>query len=159
MSTKQGHATGGLSVIIGYKFAKAAAELILGATFFAFGSVGLAARLATLAQFIRHHATEAWSIALAEKLLDVSTAHHVFVVAVAIVADGSVSLLEGWALSRGYYWARWLVIATTAALVPFEVMHVLRRPTVGHILLLSANVVIVIYLARRPAEAEPAVAA
>lgn len=149
MSIPSQHRPGGLKVIIWYKLAKAGAELLAGAIFFTFGSGSLAADLAAFAQTIRRHATEAWSIALAEKLLDVSTAHNIFVVAMAIVADGVLSLLEGWALARGFRWARWLVLATTAALVPFEILHVIRRPSVGHFALLAANTIIVVYLARR----------
>jgi uncharacterized membrane protein (DUF2068 family) len=121
----------------------------VGATFFVMGSVGLAGKLASLARAIRHHATETWSIALAERLTDVSTARHVFVVAMAVTADGIVTVIEGWALQRHYAWSGWLVLGTTAALLPFEVLALSRHPNAGRAVLLLANLLIVGYLIRR----------
>ncbi len=145
----QASAPTGLKVIVGYKLAKATVELLISATFFGMGFAGSARKLAYLAMGIRHHVTEAWSISLAERLLDASTAHHVFVVAMALLADGILTIIEGWALSRRYAWARWLVVATTACLLPFEVRAIMRHPNVGHVGVLLANVLIVIYLAVR----------
>ena len=139
----------GLRLIIGYKVVKAAAELLVGLAFFALGSMGLAGMLASLAQDIRRHATEAWSFALAERLIDASTAHHVFVVALAVTADGLATSIEAWALQRGYVWSGWLVIATTASLLPFEATALFHHPNAGHSVLLLANLLIVGYLWRR----------
>lgn len=139
----------GLRLIIGYKLSKAAAELLGGASIFILGSVGLAQKLAYVAQAIRRHATEAWSIALAEKLLDASTAHNVFVVAMAILADSVLTSIEGWALYRRYVWSRWLVVLTTASLIPFEVVALVHHPNAGRAVVLLVNLVIVVYLIRR----------
>jgi uncharacterized membrane protein (DUF2068 family) len=139
----------GMKLIIRYKAVKAAAELLVSLTFFLMGSNGSAQKLAEAARVIRHHATEAWSISLAERLLDESTAHHVFVVATALLVDGLITLLEGWALYRGFRWARWLVVGATAALIPFEIEGVFRHPTAGHVVLLLLNAIIVVYLVRR----------
>ncbi len=138
----------GLRLIIGYKVAKATAELIAGASFFLLGSAGATEKLVHAAQTLRRHATEAWSIALAEKLLDASTARHVFVVAMAIIADGIVTAVEGWALCRGYGWSHWLVMFTTASLLPFEGIAIAHHVNAGRMLLLIVNVVIVAYLLR-----------
>jgi uncharacterized membrane protein (DUF2068 family) len=138
----------GLRLIIGYKLAKAAAEIIAGGSFLALGSAGATKTLVHAAQILRHHATEAWSIALAEKLLDVSTARHVLVVATAVIADGLVTAVEGWALYKGYFWSHWLVMLTTASLIPFEVISLTRHFNAGHVILLLVNVVIVLYLLR-----------
>ena len=139
----------GMKLIIRYKAVKAAAELLVSLTFFLVGSAGSAQKLAAAARLIRHHATEAWSITLAERLLDESTARHVFVVATALLVDGLITLLEGWALYRGFRWARWLVVAATAALIPFEIEGIIRHPTAGHVILLLLNAMIVVYLMRR----------
>lgn len=139
----------GLRLIIGYKLAKAAAEFLGGASIFVLGSVGFAQKLAFTAQAIRRHATEAWSIALAERLLDASTAHNVFVVAMALVADAVITAIEGWALHRRYAWSRWLVVGTTASLLPFEVIALVRHPNAGRALVLLVNLLIVGYLLRR----------
>ena len=138
----------GLRLIIGYKCAKAAAEILAGGTLLALGSAGATEKLIHAALTLRHHATEAWSIALAEKLLDVSTARHVLVVALAVIADGIVTAIEGWALYRGYGWSHWLVMLTTASLVPFEINALIRHLNTAHVLLLTVNVLIVVYLLR-----------
>ena len=104
----------GLKLIIGYKLVKAMAELLTGALFLLLGSVGFADVLSAAAQAIRHHATEAWSIALAERLIHASTPHNVFIVAVAVIVDGTVTLIEGWALHRRYRWSRRLVVGATS---------------------------------------------
>ncbi len=143
-----GGAPAGLTLIITYKVAKAAAELLVSSVFFLVGSAGSAKGLAYAATEIRHHATEAWSIALAERLVDASTARHVFVVAMALMADGMVTLIEGWALSRRYRWSRWLVVLTTASLLPFEIRAVIHHLTAGRAGLLAVNTMIVMYLLR-----------
>ena len=139
----------GLKLIIGYKLSKAVAELLGGASIFILGSVGLAQKLAYVAQVIRRHATEAWSIALAEQLLSASTAHNVFVVAMAMLADAVVTSIEGWALYRRYVWSRWLVVITTASLVPFEVIALVHHPHAGRAVVLVVNLLIVAYLLKR----------
>ncbi len=151
-ATPSAPAPAGLRLIIGYKLAKAGIELLAAAAFFFFGSAVSAAKLAHAAQFIRHHVTETWSIALAEQLIDASTASHVRVVALAVLADSVVTLIEGWALQRRYVWSRWLVIGTTSSLLPFEVLALLKHPNAGRALLLLLNLLIVAYLLRRHAE-------
>lgn len=144
-----GSMPGGLKLIVGYKLSKAGAELLGGASIFILGSVGLAQKLSSVAQAIRRHATEDWSIALAEKLLDASTAHTVFVVAMAMLADAVVTSIEGWALYRRYTWSRWLVVATTASLIPFECVALVHHPNAGRALVLLVNLMIVVYLLLR----------
>ncbi len=139
----------GLRLVIGYKFIKAMAEFLAGASLLILGSVGLAEKLTYVAQAIRRHATEGWSISLAERLIDVSTAHHVFVVAVAVIFDGTVTLVEGWALHRRYRWSRWLVLSTTSLLLPFEAVTLIRHPSAGRVVLLLVNALIVAYLIPR----------
>jgi uncharacterized membrane protein (DUF2068 family) len=139
----------GLRIVIAYKFIKATSELLVGTVFLFLGSVGLADKLARAAREIRHHATEMWSIGLAERLIDVSTAHHVFVVAMALVVDGTVTLVEGWALHHRFRWSRWLVVGTTSLLLPVEAVTLVRHPTAGRAAVLLVNMVIVLYLIPR----------
>jgi uncharacterized membrane protein (DUF2068 family) len=141
----------GLRLIIGYKFLKRMIELLMGASFLFLGLVGVAEKLTAIVRVIRHHATEAWSIALAERIIHASTAHNVFVVAVAIIADGTVTLLEGWALHGRYRWSRWLVVGTTFSLLPFEVVTLVRHPSAGRVTLVLTNALIVVYLIQRRA--------
>jgi uncharacterized membrane protein (DUF2068 family) len=139
----------GFNLIIRYKLAKTAVELLTGAIFFLVGSAGSAEKIAYIARAVRQHATEAWSVALAERLMDVSTPHHVAVVATALLADGMVTGLEGWALQRRYAWSRWLVVLTTASLTPFEIEALVHHPNAVRAVLLLVNLLIVGYLVMR----------
>jgi uncharacterized membrane protein (DUF2068 family) len=138
----------GLSLVIAYKFVKSAAEILIGTSFLVLGSAGLAKEFAKFAQGVRHHAAPSWSLSLAERLTDVSTAHNVFVIALAMIFDGVLTGFEGWALRRGYTWSRWLVVVTTASLLPFEAVTLARHPSVGRVAILAANVLIVVYLVK-----------
>jgi uncharacterized membrane protein (DUF2068 family) len=145
----------GLRLIIGYKFVKAAVELLPGALLLSLGAAGLTGDLKALALFLRHHATEAWSIALAERLVHVTTQRHVIVVAVAALLDGALTFIEGYALHRRYRWSRWLVIGATSCSLPVEVVALVLRPTGGRMLLLFVNVSIVLYLLKRRVAVTP----
>jgi uncharacterized membrane protein (DUF2068 family) len=139
----------GLRLIIGYKFARAAAGIALGAGLLALGAAGLAAHLNDVVDYIRHHAAAAWSIALVEYLLDVATGRMLKVVSLAILVDGLFSLFEGWVLYRRYAWSRWLIVITTASLVPLECYSLYRHLSTARIAILLVNVLIVLYLVRR----------
>jgi uncharacterized membrane protein (DUF2068 family) len=138
----------GLRLIVGYKFAKAAALLLLGTLILSFASAGLADELRTVALNVRNHATAAWSVALAKWLMSAATSRNLRVVAVAALLDAAVSLLEGWALHRRFAWSRWLVVVTTSSLFPFEVVAIVCHFSAGRVLLIAVNVLIVVYLVR-----------
>ena len=145
---KPGSDAAGMKVVVIYKIVKSAAELLIGFAFLVLGSSGLAGKFAELARAVRHHAAPAWGIALAERLADVSTSHHVYVVAMAMIFDGILTGVEGWALYRGFAWGQWLVIGTTSSLLPWEVGTLIRHPSIGRIAILVVNVLIVAYLVR-----------
>jgi len=98
---------------------------------------------------IRHHATEAWSIVLAEQVVHASTGRNLLVAAVALIADAIASLIEGWALQRSYRWSGWLVVGTTSSFLPFEGIALLRHPSISPLVFLLVNALIVAYLIRR----------
>ncbi len=139
----------GLRLIIGYKILKGMIELLTGASFLFLGAVGLAEKLTAFARVVRDHATEAWSISLAERLMHASTAHNLFLVALALIVDGTVTLFEGWALYGRYRWSRLLVVGTTSSLLPFEVVSLVRHFSAGRVVLLFVNALIVVYLLQR----------
>ena len=141
---KPGSDAAGMKVVVIYKIVKSAAELLIGFAFLVLGSSGLAGKFAELARAVRHHAAPAWGIALA----DVSTSHHVYAVAMAMIFDGILTGVEGWALYRGFAWGQWLVIGTTSSLLPWEVGTLIRHPSIGRIAILVVNVLIVAYLVR-----------
>jgi uncharacterized membrane protein (DUF2068 family) len=105
---------------------------------------------------IQHHATAAWSIALADRLVQAATKRTLLVVALAAFLDGVLSYVEGWALHRRYRWSGWLVVGTTVSLLPFEAIELVRRLSAGRAALLLVNALIVVYLFRHRIAAPPA---
>jgi uncharacterized membrane protein (DUF2068 family) len=109
--------------------------------------MGLSDRLEGVAERLRHHA-HAWSIYLAELIARAASLRGLWIITVALVADGISSLIEGWALYHGHWWGPWLVVVLTGGLMPFEVVALARHPTVVRAALLGLNLAIVWYLAR-----------
>jgi predicted membrane protein DUF2127 len=62
--------------------------------------------------------------------------------------DGVSSALEGFLLWSGKAWAEWIVIVGLACLLPFEVASIVRHPGLLKLVVLGANILIVVYLAR-----------
>jgi uncharacterized membrane protein (DUF2068 family) len=140
----------GIRLIIGYKFGKAilqsaaALVLIYGATH------GLTAALVIFADKMREHAVHAWSNVVAAALLRfTSRRHSLWLASYALLGDACLSTLEAWALSQGYAWGAWLVVAATACLLPFEIASLARHIRLGRVILFVLNIVIVAYLIRR----------
>lgn len=140
-------ADAGLKVIVRYKLVKAVAEIVLGLLLL-LTSARLLGDLRELALMLREHATEAWSLALAGRMVRAATGRHVAVVGVASLLDGVSSSVEGWALHRRYRWSRWLVVIATGCLLPFEGVELVRRVTAGRIAFLFVNAAIVLFLLR-----------
>ena len=108
---------------------------------------GLNARLAEFAERLREHAVHAWSNLFAAALLRFThSKHSLTFTAYALLADAVLSAVEGWALSRGYTWGEWLVVGTTACLIPFEIWALMHHVRVGRVVLLGLNLAIVAYL-------------
>lgn len=143
----------GLRLIIGYKLAKAGAELLLAAALTAVLVAGAENPAGALADALRRHVTGAWSLRLTALLAGEATARGVELTIVALVFDGALTLVEGWALRRRFAWAPWLVVVTTGSLLPFEIVELVRHPRPARMLLLLANLIIVGYLVARAAGA------
>lgn len=135
-----------LKLIIGYKFAKAPLVLLL-------------AVLLTASPRGAEHAARVLSRELSEggallaKIgawlglhMSRKDVHHAAFLA---WGDGLVTLLEGVLLLRGHAWGEWIVVAALAALIPFEAISLERHPGPLKVVVLTLNVAIVIYLARR----------
>ena len=137
----------GLRLITIYKFAKATLQVAAAVLLFYGAAHGLNARLAEFAERLQEHAVHAWSNVFAAALLRFThSKHSLTFTAYALLADAALSSVEGWALSRGYTWGEWLVVVTTAGLIPFEIGALIRHLRVGRVVLLILNVVIVAYL-------------
>lgn len=138
----------GLVLIIAYKLIKGILWFIIAGVLLVMMRMGLSARLEGVADHLRHH-SQAWAIELAQLLTRASTPRGIETLIVALFADGTLTLVEGWALIHGHWWGPWLVVAATGSLLPFEVVALARHPHVGRALILVVNVAIVAYLIRK----------
>ena len=139
----------GVRLIVTYKVVKAAAQLLFALILFATVLTGHAGAIAELATFVRHHVSGAWAVKLASTLLTFVTPRHVALTALALLLDGVLGAVEGWALHTGREWGEWLVVVASGALVPYEAYELFEHPRAGRALLMVANIAVVAYLARR----------
>jgi uncharacterized membrane protein (DUF2068 family) len=138
----------GLVLIIAYKFVKGVLWLIFAGTILIMMRLGLEGRLDGLAHHLRHHA-HAWSLALADLVVRAATHRGLWTIVVALLTDGTLTLVEGWALLHGRWWGPWLVVAATSSLLPFEVVTLLRHPHPVRFTVLLLNLAIVWYLGKK----------
>ena len=146
----------GLRAITIYKLARGAAEIVLAAALAALLLAGQAWQLSDLDAPWRGHLIGAWIAHLAM----LATPGRLWGLVGALLLDAAVAVLEGVSLSRRWWWGPWLVVATTSAALPFEVVALAWHPHAGRIVLLIANLAIVTYLVvPRAARATSAVVA
>jgi uncharacterized membrane protein (DUF2068 family) len=137
-----------LDLIIAYKLGKGGLWFVFAGVMVVAMRMGLGDRMLGFAAALRHH-SRAWSLQLAEVVVRAASRRGLWTITVALVADGSVSLLEGWALVHGHWWGPWLVVVATASLLPFEVVALVHRPHIVRASLLLLNLVMVAYLLRK----------
>jgi len=102
-----------------------------------------------VAETVQHHAAGVWGTRLAEIALKATAEPYVMRVVLALVLDGTLMVLEGWALALGATWGLLLVALTMGAFVPFEVVALARHFSAPRVALLVLNVAIVAYLLSR----------
>jgi uncharacterized membrane protein (DUF2068 family) len=142
------HRERGLVLIIAYKLVKAGLWFVFAAALVVAMRMGFGHRMLGFADELRHH-SGAWSLKLAELVVSASSKRGLWTITVALVADGLLSLIEGWALLRGHWWGPWLVVVATGSVLPFEVVSFVRHPHAVRAAILLASVAIVVYLARK----------
>jgi uncharacterized membrane protein (DUF2068 family) len=138
----------GLEAIIDYKLVKALVEAIAGILLVVGALRGPEALFATVAQFILDHAAGAWALRAATLLVLTGTAGHVKIAAAVAIGDSALSAVEGLALRAGRWWAPWLVVFATGALIPVEIWELLRKPRPIRGAILGINLAILVYLLR-----------
>lgn len=137
----------GVRLIVAYKLAKAALELVVGIVLVALPR-SVTNELHAIAGALREHAVAAWSLLLSDRLLGLATQKHVILVGAASVFDAVVSFVEGWSLHRRYRWSRWLIVVATGSLLPFEIASLVKHFTIVRALVFVLNVWVVAYLVR-----------
>jgi uncharacterized membrane protein (DUF2068 family) len=138
----------GLEAIIDYKLIKAVAEAALGIVLLVFLLRGAEAGAATLAQMVIDHSSRAWALQAATAIVLTGTTAHLKLATAGAFADAVVSAVEGLALRAGRWWAPWLVVIATGALLPWELIRALRRPGWLRVAVLVINAAVVVYLLR-----------
>lgn len=138
----------GLQAIIAYKLFKAVAEALIGVLMIYLLLSGAEAGAATAAEMLLEHSARAWALKAATLLIVTATTRHVEVAAAGAFVDAIFSALEGLALRAGKWWAPWLVVFATGALMPWELFEIVRKPTWIRVLLLLLNLAVVVYLVR-----------
>ena len=138
----------GLVLIIAYKLTKGVLWMIFAIAILVLMRMGLGDRLLGFARHLTLHA-HPWSLALADLFVRASSRRALWTIAVALLADGTLTLVEGWALVHGRWWGAWLVVVATGSLLPFEIVACVRHPHVIRSVVFVVNVAIVVYLARK----------
>ncbi|HVP54290.1 MAG TPA: DUF2127 domain-containing protein [Candidatus Eisenbacteria bacterium] len=82
-------------------------------------------------------------IEIAGRMMD---ADLITVLAIAFAYSG-LRFVEAYGLWRQRVWAEWLAIVSGAVYLPFELYHLIRRPSLGHWVVLLVNIVVVLYIA------------
>jgi len=136
----------GLEAIIDYKLFKAAAEVVAGIVLVALLLRGTEAAAATLAQIVIDHVSRAWALQAATAIVLTGTTGHLKIAAAGAFADAALSAVEGFALRAGRWWAPWLVVVATGALLPWELLEVIRKPGWLRLAILAVNGAVVAYL-------------
>jgi uncharacterized membrane protein (DUF2068 family) len=140
-----------LRLIIAYKLTRGAASILASALIATLTATGHTHPLDAVVEHIRHHATSAWSIGLANMLVSAVAPGHLWLVAAALALDGATCSLEGWSLHRRWWWGPWLVVGETTAFLPLEAIAIADHASAGRIILLGLNVAVAAYLAWRAA--------
>jgi uncharacterized membrane protein (DUF2068 family) len=138
----------GVVLIIVYKLVKGGLWLVFAVAIAVLMRMGLGDRLLWLAEHLRHH-SRAWSLQLAEIVVRAASRRGLWTIVVALVADGSMSLVEGWALWHGHWWGPWLVVVATGSFLPLEVVAIVRKAHPIRVILFFVNLAIVVYLVRK----------
>lgn len=139
----------GVRAIVLYKSVKSAVQLTLVLLAVGLWPFGLPALVRGLALGILQHATHAWALTLASWLERGATDRGIELGLLALGADGTLTAVEACALWHGRWWGPWLVVMATGALLPFELLELVRSPHLSRALLLAGNLAIVGYLGRR----------
>jgi uncharacterized membrane protein (DUF2068 family) len=147
--------TAGERAIATYKTLKGALQLVVAGALAIVIVTGHDATVGDVVTELAHHASRAWSIALAHAVARGVTRRGLQLTAFALAADGVLTSFEGWALRRGHAWGRWMVVIATGSLLPFELFAFARGRHWMELAAFALNFTIVAYLAHRATGRRP----
>src|SRR5512144_1851414 len=135
-----------LRAVITYKWVKGVVQLALFTALALTVALGLGDELADWAHAFRNHSTRAYAVLLGRALEQATTPRGLHISLVALLIDGTVTCVEGWALQRRHAWGPWLVVVVTGSLLPFEVYELFHHFRWVRLLVLLVNAAVVVFL-------------
>ena len=144
-----GHRPPALRAIILYKLVRGGLALFASLALAVLVLHGGIDALPRLSRLLREHWTTGVAGQIAKLVLHALDGPRAWLAVIGLALDGVVTMIEGMSLQRGYRWGPWLVVGVASVFVPFELLHLIHKPTIGRALLLVANVAVALYLALR----------
>jgi hypothetical protein len=132
-------------VVVAYKLGKAAIELLAVVTVLVLPAV-LNRDAGALSARIERHWMHGMGTVLADLVRLVARAGDARLIVVALGGDAITSAVEGILLWRGYSWARWVVLGSTGLPLPWELLRLVRQPSMARLVLLLVNMAILGWL-------------
>ncbi|HVP61756.1 MAG TPA: DUF2127 domain-containing protein [Myxococcaceae bacterium] len=135
-----------LRAIITYKWVKGLVQLLLAGALAVTMALGHGDELAEWAHEFRTHSTRAYAILLGRALERATSPRGLHITLLALIVDGTITCVEGWALQQRHSWGPWLVVGVTGAFLPFEVYELVRHFHWSRLLVLLVNAAVVAFL-------------
>jgi uncharacterized membrane protein (DUF2068 family) len=147
--TERPRLTPGFIAIIIFKYAKAAAFLLLGAAALRIARLPHHSEPMEIARFLGVSEGK-MVIQHLSAVLAALTSRQVGAIGAALILIGLVFAAEGTLLAMRMWWATYFTLILTALGIPPELLEIARRPDSGRrYLLLAVNVAILVYLWKR----------
>lgn len=128
-------------MVVAYKVGKAVIELLAVVAVLVLHAA-LVADMGALSAGLERHWLHGIGAVLADLIRLVAPAGDARLIVIALGGDALVSAVEGVLLWRGYSWARWVVLGATGLPLPWELVRLVRQPSVARLALLLVNVAI-----------------
>jgi uncharacterized membrane protein (DUF2068 family) len=147
-------ASRGLSVVAAYKLGKAAIEVLaVIAVLILHAAVGT--DVGALSARIGRHWLHGVGALIVELIRLLTRAGDGRLIVIALVGDAVSSAVEGVLLWRRSRWARWVVLGSTGLPLPWEMVRLVRQPSLARLVLLLMNAAILAWVWRVGPGPEP----
>ena len=147
MGRASGHHTG-MAAIAVFKLFKGALLLLVGFGLLELMHADLATLFSLLLESLHLNADTRLMHALMLKV-EALQPHSILIAGTISLGYAALLLTEGIGLWLELWWAAYVTVVSTSALVPFEVYELIERVTLTRIILLVVNLVIVLYLVKQ----------
>ncbi|MDH4226326.1 MAG: DUF2127 domain-containing protein [Deltaproteobacteria bacterium] len=137
-----------LKFIIAYKTIMGSLELIIFFGLLKLVDKDLKIAATTFAKYLNLDIENQYIRLLIENIAQVE--HNTMIgLSISVFLFSAFNLVEAWGLHLRRKWAEWLTVASTGAMIPFEIYTIYDKVTVVRIIVLALNCAIVYYLATR----------